>query len=62
MKTLLKKISEETRQVFRKRVLQDEETADASDLEQEASVVLRGSREMMTQWERYQSSEGFFDH
>lgn len=28
---------------------------------QEASVVLRGSRGM-TQWETYQSSEGFFDH
>lgn len=34
MKTLLKKISEKTRQVFRKRVSQDEETADANDLKQ----------------------------
>lgn len=34
MKILLKKISGKTRQVFRKRVFQDEETADANDLKQ----------------------------
>lgn len=34
MKILLKKISEKTRQVFRRRVFQDEETADANDFKQ----------------------------